>query len=107
MNLIIVSTLSEPPSDGLYFRFLTMVVKTDLNMDVVVESEKELIDHYYHFLKSKGYMDYVDDFIIPEWREEGIRIDTELKYPMTIKTPYIKYENTLNLLGQIKSLSLT
>ena len=106
MNLIIVSELSQPPSEGLYFRFLTMVVKTDLNMDVVVESEKELIDHYYKFLKSKGCMDYVDDLIIPEWREEGVRIDTELRYPMTVKTPYIKCENTLNLLGQIKSLSL-
>ncbi len=106
MNLIIVSELSQPPSEGLYFRFLTMMVKTELNMSVAVELEKQFIDRHYKFLKSKGYMDYVDDLIIPEWREEGVRIDTELRYPKTIKTPYIKCENTLNLLGQIKSLSV-
>ena len=42
MNLIISSTLSsDPPSEGLYFRFLTMVAAKDLDYCVVVESEKE------------------------------------------------------------------
>lgn len=105
MNLIIASELSsDPPSEGLYFRFITMVAKTDLNCTVAIESSQENIDFYYHFLKKKGWFDYVDDFVLPEWREEGIRLDTEINYPLTIKTPYIRCENTPQLLGQIKSI---
>ena len=51
MNLIIAAELTgDPPSEGLYFRHLTMVAKKDLFYDVVIESEKENIDIYYHFL---------------------------------------------------------
>ena len=105
LNLIIAAELSsDPPSEGLYFRFLTMVAKTDLNYEVVIESEKEMVDNYYNFLKKKGWYDFVDDIILPEWRVEGVRIDTENNYPLTIKTPYIRCENTPNLLGQINSI---
>lgn len=105
MNLIISSSLSsDPPSEGLYFRFLTMMAQKDLNYTVVIEAEKSRVDYYYNFLKEKGWFDYVNDIIVPEWREEGVRIDTENKYPLTITTSYIRCENTPNLLGQIKSL---
>ena len=105
MNLIIVSNLtSDPPSEGLYFRFLTMVAKKDLNYDVLIEAERESVDIYWHFLKKRGWFDFVDDFVLPEWREGGVRIDTEMNYPKTIKTNWIRCENTTNLLGQIKTL---
>ena len=105
MNLIISAELStDPPSEGLYFRYLTMVAKKELRYDVVLETEKEMIDGYYHFLKKRGWFDFVDDFIEPEYRLEGVRIDPEYNYPMTIKAPYIRCENTLGLLGQIKSI---
>ena len=105
MNLIIVSNLtSDPPSEGLYFRFLTMMAKKDMDYDVLIEAEKDSVDIYWHFLKKKGWFDFVDDFVVPEWRIEGVRIDTELSYPMTIKTRYIRCENTPNLLGQIRNL---
>jgi hypothetical protein len=81
-----------------------MMAKKELKYDVVIEAEREAIDFYYRFLKKKGWFDFVDDFVIPEWREEGVRIDTELTYPRTIKTKYIRCENTPNLLGQIKSI---
>ena len=105
MNLIVASHLStDPPSEGLYFRFLTMVAKKDLGYDVVLETEKDSIDFYYRFLKERGWFDFVDDFVLPEWDIEGVRIDTELNYPRTIRTKYIRCENTPSLLGQIKSL---
>ena len=103
MNLIIVSDLTY--NEGLYFRFITMAAKKDLSYDVVVESKKEEIDHYYSLLKRKGWFDFVDDFVEPEWRIEGVRIDTELNYPLTIRTSHIKCGNVPNLLEQIKSLS--
>jgi hypothetical protein len=105
MNLIITANLStDPPSEGLYFRFLTMVAKKDLSYDIALEADKEIIDFYYHFLKKRGWFDFVDGFVTPEEKEEGIRIDTELTYPMTIRTKNIRCENTPNLIGQIKSL---
>ena len=105
MNLIISDELSsEPRSDGLYFRFLTMSAREDLRYCVLLESEKEQVDFYYGFLKSKGWYDFVEEIVLPEWRLEGVRLDVENNHPYTIKTPYIKYENVLNLVGQLKTL---
>lgn len=105
MNLIIVADLSsDPPSEGLYFRHLTMVAQKELDYDVVIEADGEMVDTYWKFLKSHGWFDFIDDIVVPEWRIEGARIDTHNNYPMTIRTPYIRCENTPNLLGQIKSL---
>ena len=103
MNLI---TLSELTCDeGLYFRFITMVAKHDLDYDVLVEAkDKNEIDKYYKILKTHGWHDFIDDFIIPEWNVVGVRIDLKLNYPMTIKVNQITCENTPSILGQIKSL---
>ena len=81
-----------------------MMAKTELAYDVLVEAEKKDIDHYYNKLKKHGWHDFVDDYVQPEWRIEGVRLDTELNYPKTIRVDCITCENTLNLLGQIKSL---
>ena len=105
MNLIISASLStDPPSEGLYFRLLTMIAQKDLNYDVALEADRELIDFYYHFLKKRGWYDFVDGLVTPEENEEGVRIDTSLSYPRTILTKHIRCENTTNLLGQLKSL---
>jgi len=102
MNLIVISSLTC--NEGLFFRYISMMAKTELEMSVLVESKKEDIDKYYHELKGHGWFDYVDDFIEPRHRLEGVRIDNQLNYPLTIKTDTISCENTLNLLGQIKSI---
>ena len=103
MNLIVVSNLTY--NEGLFFRYVTMISKEELELDVVIESEEEDIDTYFKMLKPKGWMDFVDDFVKPEWKIEGIRLDTKLNYPMTIRTDSISCENALSLTGQIKSLS--
>jgi len=82
-----------------------MMAKTELGQDVLIEAEKEEIDYYYDLLKRRGWFDFVDDFIEPRHRLEGIRIDTEYNYPYTIKTSQIRCENTLSILGQLKSLN--
>ena len=105
MNLIVVSELTY--NEGLYFRYITMIAKKELEYCPVIEVEKEKEDHFYSLLKSKGWLDFVEDFVQPEWRIEGVRIDTKLNYPMTIRTNQITCENSLNILGQIKSLKST
>ena len=101
MNLIIVTQLTD--NEGLYFRYVSMMAKTELDYDILLESRRGEIDFHYKYLKRKGWFDFVDDFILPN-QEDGVRLDTELNYPMTIKTDRITCENTLNLLGQIKSM---
>ena len=101
MNLIIVSSLSC--DEGLYFRYITMMAKEELNYDILLEARKEDVDRYFNLLKKHGWFDFVDDFVQPEWKEEGVRIDKELNYPKTIRVDNIRCENTLNILGQLKS----
>ena len=102
-NLIIVAQLScEPLSEGLYFRYLTLVGKAQLDYNILLEAEKKAIDFYFLHLRKKGWFDFVDDFV-GENQEEGLRLDTDFNYSNTIVTPYIKCENALNLIGQIES----
>jgi len=102
MNLIVVSDLTC--DEGIYFRYISMVAKEDLNYSVLVEANKEDIDYYYKKLKKHGWFDFVEDFVVPEWRIEGVRIDKNNNYPMTIRVPHILCENTLNILGQVKHM---
>tara|TARA_Y100000310_G_C20367792_1_gene662054 strand:- start:221 stop:487 length:267 start_codon:yes stop_codon:yes gene_type:complete len=81
-----------------------MIAKHELEMDILIECEKQKIDEYYKKLRSHGWFDFVDDFIEPRFKIEGIRIDKSLNYPMTIRTNKIVCENTLSILGQVKSL---
>ena len=105
MNLIIEADLSsDPPSEGLFFRYVTMVAKEQLDYLPVIEAEKSSIDFYYNFLKDKGWYDFVEDFVEPQWAIEGVRIDTKIDYPLTIPVKYIRCENTPNLLGQLKTI---
>lgn len=100
MNLIVVSSLSC--DEGLYFRYITMMAKEELDYDVLLEAQKEDTDYYFNLLKKHGWFDFVDDFVQPEWGVEGVRIDKELNYAKTIQVQGIRCENALNILGQLK-----
>lgn len=111
MNLIIVSSLSC--DEGLYFRYITMMASEELGYDILLEAQKEDIDYYFKLLKKMGWFDFVDDFVQPEWKEDGVKIDRrqqpknpilELNYRKTIRVDGIRCENTLDILGQLKSL---
>ena len=104
MTLIVVSDLTL--NEGLYFRYLSMTAKSYLEMDVLVEAQKDQIDYYYKTLKKKGFYDCVEGMLCPEDREEGIRLDTDYNYPLTIKTDSISVTNVMTLIMQIKALGL-
>tara|TARA_B100001123_G_scaffold443228_1_gene588784 strand:- start:2349 stop:2804 length:456 start_codon:yes stop_codon:yes gene_type:complete len=105
VNLIIVSQLVDtPPSDVLALRHITMVSKLDLYLGVLLEVEQEMKDPYFYYMKKLGLMDCVDEYVTPEEKEEGIRLDTELNYPLTIKRSSIRFPEVNSLLTDIKSL---
>lgn len=102
VNLIINACLSEPPSESLYFRYFTLAAKAHLDYEVLIESKRDMTDFYFAYLRERGMMDFVSEIIVPEYRVEGVRIDTELIYPKTILVKRISCENVLSLLGQVK-----
>tara|TARA_R100000988_G_scaffold50179_1_gene24660 strand:+ start:1439 stop:1768 length:330 start_codon:yes stop_codon:yes gene_type:complete len=104
MNLIVVSHLTT--NEGLYFRYLTMMAAKNICMNILVETQAQQRDYYYKLLKQKGLNDYVMDFVTPDEREEGIRLDTESNFPLTVTTENICSDNVAQLILQIKSLAL-
>ncbi|HBY69282.1 MAG TPA: hypothetical protein DEG69_16955 [Flavobacteriaceae bacterium] len=106
MNLIISAGLSEPPSESLPFRYVTSVSKCDYKLDVLLESEQEMKDMYWGFLRKRGMLDYVQYIITPEEKENGIRVDFELNYPKTVVTQKITLENQQTILKHIAFLTV-
>tara|TARA_R110000824_G_scaffold320307_2_gene507298 strand:+ start:4133 stop:4465 length:333 start_codon:yes stop_codon:yes gene_type:complete len=102
VNLIVVSDLTL--NEGLYFRFLSMTATSYLEMDVIVEAPKNKIDYYFNKLKRGGYYDYVAEILSSETREEGVRLDTDYNYPLTVTAKDITCINVMSLIGQIKML---
>jgi hypothetical protein len=99
MTLIIRDSLVNPPTWFSSFRDLTLFCRVFLKIDTVIESEHA--DLYYRWLKSRGGMDFVEDFVRPGV-EDGVRLDVEPNFPRTIVTDRIVPENTHGLIHQIR-----
>jgi hypothetical protein len=63
--------------------------------------ETQETDLYYKWLKARGGMDFIADFVQPGL-EEGIRIDTELNFDPSIVVDRIVPENTHLLYNRIQ-----
>jgi len=83
-----------------------MMASKNICMNILVETQAQQRDYYYKLLKQKGLNDYVMDFVTPDEREEGIRLDTESNFPLTVTTEKICSDNVAQLILQIKSLAL-
>jgi hypothetical protein len=99
MTLIIRDQLVNPPTWFLSFRDLTLYCSVFLRLDIVVESDD--IDSYYRWLRSRGGLDFVAQFVRPG-EEDGLRLDIEHNYPATVVTDRITPENTHRLIRQIQ-----
>ena len=102
MILIIRDELLNPPTWFSSFRDLTLICSMKLHTDIVIESED--IDLYYKWLKPRGGMDFVEDFVRPGM-EEGLRLDTEFQYDPSIVVDRIVPENTHQLYSRIQFAS--
>jgi hypothetical protein len=101
MTLIIRDLLINPPTWFLSFRDLTLYCNVFLKDDIVIESPQP--DLYVEFMRRRGGMDFVEDFVRPG-SEDGLRVDIEPNYPRTIITDRIAPENVHRLIGQIRAL---
>jgi acyl-coenzyme A thioesterase PaaI-like protein len=107
MNLIIRDELSAPPSWFASFRDLTLYCSIFLHVDIVIESDD--VDSYYRWLKPKGGMDFVSDFV-RTGSERGFRIDTRVRRSRsetaTVVVPRIIPENVSRLIAVVKTSCL-
>ena len=101
MTLIIRDQLVNPPTWFASFSDLTLYCNVFLHLEIVVESNE--IDAYYRWIKPRGGMDFVEDFVRPG-SENGVRLDIEHCYPRTIITDRIAPENVGRLIAQIQGL---
>jgi hypothetical protein len=103
--LVIADSLVDPPSEVLPFRTVTMLCHDKMNMEVLLHTTQDMKDIFYHWMKPRGMMDYIKYIINEREWEEGVRIDVTGIYPNTIVVNWIRIENQMALLGQIRSLA--
>lgn len=99
MVILIKDELVNPPSWFSSFRDLTLICSMRLHADIVIETQET--DLYYKWLKPRGGMDFIADFVLPGL-EEGIRIDTEPNFDPSIVVDRIVPENTHLLYNRIQ-----
>lgn len=102
MTLIIRDQLVCPPTWFASYRDLTLYCHVLLKMDIVIESESA--DVYYRWIKPRGGMDFIEDFVRPG-SEEGPRLDLTRATASTIVTDRIAPENVHRLIACIRSLA--
>lgn len=102
MNLVIRDQLVCPPTWFASYRDLTLYCHIMLKLDIVIESDEP--DLYYHWIKPKGGMDFVEDFVRPG-SQEGARLDVAQTAPRTIVTDRIAPENVHRLIAAIRALA--
>lgn len=103
-TLIVVASLSEPPSEILYFRHFTGVAKINLCFDVVVESPKDTRDIYWKYLKKHGAFDFIYDMVTPEDNVDAVRLDLYHNFPRTIVTDRITCGNVNHLVSSLNTI---
>ena len=102
MTLIIRDQLVNPPTWFASFRDLTLYCNVFLHLEIVVESSE--IDAYYRWIKPRGGMDFIEDFVRPG-SEHGTRLDLASTAPCTVVTDRIAPENVHRLIGAIRALA--
>lgn len=99
MSLIIRDQLVTPPTWFSSFRDLTLYCHIFLRADVLIESNDP--DPYWNWIRARGGMDFVEDFVRPG-TEEGVRLDVEPNYPRSVITDRIAPENLHQLISRIR-----
>jgi hypothetical protein len=76
MNLIIDSSLCEPPSEVSCFRDVTLYSKVFIFEDILVQCEEGTRSLYWKWLKRHGAHDFISQLIRTREKEPGFTIRT-------------------------------
>jgi hypothetical protein len=99
MSLIIRDQLVTPPTWFSSFRDLTLYCHCFLHAEILIESEDP--DPYWKWIRARGGMDFVEDFVRPG-TEDGVRLDVEPNFPRSVITDRIAPENFHRLIAQLR-----
>lgn len=102
MTVVIRDQLVCPPTWFASYRDLTLYCNVLLRLDVVIESDEP--DIYYRWIKPRGGMDFIEDFVRPG-TEDGARLDLGHNAPRTIVTDRIAPENVHRLVAAIRAMA--
>jgi hypothetical protein len=102
MTLVIRDQLVCPPTWFSSYRDLTLYCHVLLKLEIVIETEDA--DIYYHWIKPRGGMDFIEDFVRPG-TEDGARLDIANTAPRTVVTDRIAPENVHRLIASIRTLA--
>lgn len=95
MIVLVRDELLYPPTWLASFRDLTLCVSVLYKCDILIESD--VPDNFYTWLKPKGMLDFVKDFVRPG-SERGVHLDTEARFRPTVSVDRIVPENTVHIL---------
>ena len=102
MILLIRDQLTCPPTWFHSYRDLTLYCFKDFCEAILIESDDS--DKYYHWLKSKGGMDYIAEIVRPG-AQDGLHLDIEHRFAPTIVTDRIEQHNFHHLISVIQKYS--
>jgi hypothetical protein len=102
MTLVIRDQLVCPPTWFASYRDLTLYCHILLKLEIVIETDDA--DVYYRWIKPRGGMDFIEDFVRPG-TEDGARLDIENTQPRTVVTDRIAPENVHRLIASIRALA--
>ena len=89
MTLIIRDQLVTPPTWFASFRDLTLYCHIFLRDEIVIESED--VDTYYRWIKPRGGMDFIEDFVRPG-AEDGMIVRTAASGDLVSSASYGDFE---------------
>lgn len=87
-TLIFCDGIVEPPTESLAIRGLCIYLNTfGRSRSFLLETERETVDMYYHWIKKIGMHDFIEEIIYPDYNVQGLRL-SETK----TRTPYFKID---------------
>lgn len=101
-TVIFCNGIVEPPTENLAVRSLCLYLDIFADSPVfLLETERDCVDLYYHWLKKTHMNDFIEDIVFPEYDIDGLRLSE-----IATKTPFLKidkisYDNINFILSRI------
>lgn len=100
-TLRINGDLVFPPSEVMVFRDVTLFTSVFIQTDLIIEINEQYKDTCYHYLKSVGAFDYVEDIVTPG-ESHGVLISD--MHPCNIKIRKFHAGNLNRIITALKTI---
>ena len=101
MYLVIDGRLALPPTKSSCFRDVTLYAKIFSNLTPIIECHRDQRDTIWHWLKSRGSFDFVDDLVRRD-TEAGISLGPSDRKKCNICVSKIGYNNLEFIINRLR-----